>query len=91
MRYKELKINFRTPSTEERCDIAVAELAEMGFDSFSPEGDALSAYISFAEYDKYSDRIEAFRRGDSSRGRHRSCAIWTISTGTACGEADFSL
>ncbi|MCX4359301.1 MAG: 50S ribosomal protein L11 methyltransferase [Rikenellaceae bacterium] len=89
MRYKELKINFRTPSTEERCDIAVAELAEMGFDSFSPEGDALSAYISFAEYDKYSDRIEAFRREIAPEADTELCDMDDIDWNSVW-EADFS-
>ena len=62
MRYKELAIRFRTSPTEERCDIAVADLAEIGFDSFMTNDDTLSAYISFDRYDAHSDDIERFCR-----------------------------
>ncbi|MDE6482281.1 MAG: 50S ribosomal protein L11 methyltransferase [Rikenellaceae bacterium] len=89
MRYKELKITFRTAPTEERCDIAVAELAEIGFDSFSSEGDTLSAYISFAEYDAHAEEIEAFRSDIGGEARTELCDMEDIDWNSAW-EADFT-
>lgn len=83
MRYKELKVVFRTLPTEERCDIAVAELAEMGFDSFSTEGDTLSAYISFAEYDTHAGEIEAFRSDIGGEARTELCDMEDIDWNSA--------
>jgi len=88
MRYKELKITFRTPS-EERCDIAVAELADMGFDSFSTDGDTLSAYISLSEYDGHSEEIEAFRHSVSHEADTGLCDMEDVDWNSVW-EADFT-
>lgn len=61
MKYKELKITFAAPQSEEQNDIIVAELAELGFDSFETESEEVSkAYISEELYGENRSEIEDY-------------------------------
>ncbi len=50
MNYIELKCE--KPATEEQLEILIAELAELGFESFTEEADHLLAYIPESDYSK---------------------------------------
>ncbi len=61
MQYKKLEITLAHPS-EERQEIIIATLADMGFDSFDSENESiLSAYIPSSEYDAHANDITLFR------------------------------
>lgn len=50
MRYTEIKVTFTTTTSEEQKEIIVAELGDMGCESFVEEGWQLSAYIQTEEF-----------------------------------------
>lgn len=60
MDYIEYKLTFGKESNSDAADIAVATLADIGFDSFSDEDNALLCYIESGELKKYSADIESY-------------------------------
>ena len=60
MKYYELKLTYPGIAEEERTGITIADLSDMGFESFQQDGNTLNSYIDEKNYKEYAAEIKEY-------------------------------